>query len=151
METSNIFNPSKEHIINISEKHFNDINKGLRKFEIVPNEMNINIGDILVLKEINSDKSFKVEVVSKHCGEDLGLDKRYLILSFEPLKVNKTPFVIATSYSGLKDLYLSNINLNNIRTEFLFSESNDCITCDINISDINGFGYAIRLHQDNVD
>lgn len=150
MEMSNIFNPSKEHIIDISEKHFDDINKGLRKFEIVPNEMNVNIGDILILKEINSHKSFKVEVVSKHCGDDIGLDKRYSILSFEPLKVNKTPLVIATSYSGLKDLYLSNINLNNIRTEFLFSESNDCITCDINISDINGFGCAIRLHQDNV-
>lgn len=150
MEMSNIFNPSKKHIIDISEKHFDDINKGLRKFEIVPNEMNVNIGDILILKEINSHKSFKVEVVSKHCGEDIGLDERYSILSFEPLKVNKSPLVIATSYSGLKDLYFSNINLNNIKTEFKFSESEDYITCDINISSIDGFGRTIRLHQDNV-
>lgn len=140
-----------EYTINVASKHFKDINNGLRKVETIEKDTGIKVGDILVFKECNTNKSVKVEVISVFKDEDCGLDDRYCLVGFEPLQVGNHPsLVIARSYSGLKDMCLSNINLDNVRTEFKFSKDDSDIICDLIISSINGFSVVIRLRQENI-
>jgi len=88
----NTFHKSREHTLKIYPSHFRDVRSGRKTGEVRLNDRDYQVGDSLLLIEYDPDgerftNEFEKRVVSHVLlGGMHGLDPKYCVLSFEPLK-----------------------------------------------------------------
>lgn len=74
------------HELKIESKYFNDILKGIKKFEIRKNDRNYQVGDYLILKEWNGSNYTKTSIrVVVIYITDYMQKPDYVVLGFEPV------------------------------------------------------------------
>jgi len=81
---------SKTHTLKTWKPFYNDIVTGIKNFEIRKNDRNFQVGDSLILIEVDPDKELeptgkqsKVKIIYMLAGKQWGLQTDYVVLGIE--------------------------------------------------------------------
>lgn len=152
VKTSELKKDIKYHELKIKSLYFNDILQGVKNFELRKDDRDFKVGDYLILQEFDENytgRSILVEIIYKLNGGKYGLQEGYCILGFKPVQGNTIETVVAHVYSGLCDLYLSDIDWNNASISFNIDEDeNGSIRCNIKLVNLQGKVLQFILMQD---